>query len=155
MKEKIENMAQLRLALRQLYEEDYVRWLDETLQQLKKQEVETLDWKHLAEEIEALGNEQRHKVESYLRQILKHLLFYQYWRVENCRHHWEVELDNFRTELRSLVRSKTLYNYLNRIVDETYQDALRQAQKKSQLNCFPPHCPYTVEQILAVDFLPN
>jgi hypothetical protein len=50
---------------------------------------------------------QRRKVESYLRQILKHLLLYQYWRLEDCLHHWEIELDNFRTELKSLVKSKT------------------------------------------------
>lgn len=114
-----------------------------------------MDWEHLVEEIEALGNEQRRKVESYLRQILKHLLFYQYWRLEDCLHHWEIELDNFRTELRSLVKSKTLYNCLNSIVDETYKDAFRQAKKKSKLDCFPLSCPYPVGQILNINFLPD
>jgi hypothetical protein len=32
-------------------------------------------------------------------------------------------------------------------------DAARQAKKKSGLSAFPPTCPYTIEQILAVDFL--
>ncbi|WP_392532718.1 DUF29 family protein [Nostoc sp. C117] len=40
------------------------------------------------------------------------------------------------------------------VLDEVYIDALRQAKKKSGLNCFPQSCPYTVEQILDVDYLP-
>jgi hypothetical protein len=148
-------MTQLGLKLEQIYEEDYILWLERTAKYLRNRNIEQLDWEHLVEEIEALGNEQRRKVESYLRQILKHLLLYQYWRLEDCLHHWEIELDNFRTELKSLVRSKTLYNYLHTIVDETYNDALRQAKKKSRLDCFPAICPYTVEQILDTDFLPD
>ncbi len=141
--------------LQTLYGEDYVLWLDETTKQLKQRDCNNLDWEHLIEEIESLGNEQRRKVESYLRQILKHLLLYQYWQLEDCLHHWEIEIDNFRTELKTLIKSKTLYNYFSSILPETYQDALRQAIKKSRLTCFPQTCPYTLEQILDFDFLPN
>jgi hypothetical protein len=53
-----------------LYEEDYYLWIETTLQQLQNQDIENLDWQHLAEEIEALGIEQRRKVEIYLKQLL-------------------------------------------------------------------------------------
>jgi hypothetical protein len=62
----------------QIYEQDYPEWLDITLNQLQNRDLENVDWEHLIEEITALGNEQRHKVESYLRQLIKHLLLYQY-----------------------------------------------------------------------------
>ncbi|MDM3846453.1 MAG: DUF29 family protein [Aphanizomenon gracile PMC638.10] len=39
----------------------------------KNRDLENLDWEHLIEEITALGNEQRRKVESYLRQLIKTL----------------------------------------------------------------------------------
>ncbi|MHC5828781.1 MAG: DUF29 family protein, partial [Nostoc sp.] len=62
-----------------IYEQDYHLWLETTLKQLQKRDLECLDWDHLIEEIERLGNEQKHKLESYLLQLLKHLLLYQHW----------------------------------------------------------------------------
>jgi hypothetical protein len=66
----------------EIYEQDYPEWLDITLNQLQNRDLKNVDWEHLIEEITALGNEQRHKVESYLRQLIKHLLLYQYWETE-------------------------------------------------------------------------
>ena len=54
-----------------LYEQDYVEWLDVTLQQLQNRDIKHLDWTNLIEEVEALGSEQRHKVESYLNSAFK------------------------------------------------------------------------------------
>ncbi|MEH2236544.1 DUF29 domain-containing protein [Nostoc sp.] len=137
-----------------LYEQDYHLWLETTLKQLQERDLEHLDWEHLIEEIERLGNEHKHKLESYLLQLLKHLLLYQHWSLPGCKNHWEVEIDNFRVELRKLTKSKNLYNYLLTVVEEVYIDVLRQAKKKSGLNCFPQTCPYSIEQILDVDYLP-
>ncbi|MEH2383570.1 MAG: DUF29 domain-containing protein [Nostoc sp.] len=137
-----------------LYEQDYHLWLESTLKQLQEGDLEHLDWEHLIEEIERLGNEQKHKLESYLLQLLKHLLLYQHWSLPEYKNHWEVEIDNFRVELRKLTKSKNLYNYLLTMLEEVYIDALRQTKKKSGLNCFPQTCPYSIEQILDVDYLP-
>ncbi|WP_257235975.1 DUF29 domain-containing protein [Nostoc sp. 'Peltigera malacea cyanobiont' DB3992] len=113
-----------------LYKQDYHLWLETTLKQLQERDLEHLDWDHLIEEIEKLGNEQKHKLESYLLQLLKHLLLYQHWSLPECKNHWEVEIDNFRVELRKLTKSKNLYNYLLTVLEEVYIDALRQAKKK-------------------------
>lgn len=72
----------LKQEIEKLYEQDSILWLDETLKQLQERKVENLDWEHLIEEIEAWGSEQKHKLESYLKQLLKHLLLYQYWQYE-------------------------------------------------------------------------
>ena len=66
-----------------LYEEDYYLWIETTLKQLENQDIDNLDWQHLTEEIEALGIEQRRKVESYLKQLLIHLLLYCSKRLHN------------------------------------------------------------------------
>lgn len=142
-------------AIEQLYEEDYTLWLEKTANQLKSGDFSQLDLIHLIEEIEALGSEQRRKVESYLRQLLKHLLFYQYWSLPECRNHWAMEIENFRAELKRLLRSKTLYNHLVSVQDEVYTEAVRQAKKKSELKSFLETCPYTIEQILDIDFYPQ
>ena len=65
--------SQQDLAISLIYEQDYVEWLEITLNQLENRNLENIDWEHLIEEITALGNEQRHKVESYLRQLIKDL----------------------------------------------------------------------------------
>jgi hypothetical protein len=95
------------------YETDYYLWVLETVNKLKAKDFSTLDLENLIEEITDLGREQRHKVESFLRQLLKHLLLYEFWESERnyCREGWADEIDNFRAELEILLRSKTLYNY--------------------------------------------
>ncbi len=145
--------------MKELYEEDYVLWLDETAKQLHRQDKEQLDWKHLAEEIEGLGNEQRHKIDSYLLQLLIHLLLYQYWesKREWCRDGWEDEIGNFRVQLEFLFESQTLYNYCLRRIDTVYPKARKRVIKKTKLSAstFPEQCPFTFEQIIDFEFLPE
>ena len=148
---------QLLPRLNPLYEEDYCLWIDRTAQQIREQDFDAIDWENLLEEIESLGRGQRNKVESYLKQLLKHLLLYQYWQAEKlyCAEVWADEIDNFRGELEILIRSQTLYNYLISILKNPYQKARRSACRKSNLQNLPEQCPYTVEQILDPDWLPD
>lgn len=150
--------AQLTRRMEKLYEEDFVFWLDETARHLRAREVENLDWDHLTEEIEALGREQRHKVESYLKQLLKHLLLYQYWASEReyCANGWQEEIRNFRDELELRLSSKTLYNYLLGRFEIIYIKARKMAIDKTGLSpeIFPQDCPYRFDQVLDANFLP-
>ena len=142
-----------------LYEQDYYLWIETTLKQLQNQDRENLDWQHLAEEIEALGIEQRRKLESYLKQLLIHLLIYRYWQTEKefCERGWKNEICNFRDELEFSCRSKTLYNYLLGCIDAVYFKARKQAIQKTGLSSdiFPEQCPFTVENILNSDYFPD
>ncbi|MEL6438617.1 MAG: DUF29 family protein [Cyanobacteria bacterium J06621_8] len=51
----------------ELYESDYYLWLQTTVEQIRQQDLDNLDQKHLIEELEQLGNEQRRKVKSFLK----------------------------------------------------------------------------------------
>lgn len=84
------------------------------------------------------------------------MLLYQYWESKKayCGSGWEDEIDNFRYQLNILVESKTLYNYLVSVLERTYQDARNSAIRKSKLTNLPEQCPYTVEQILELNWLP-
>jgi hypothetical protein len=138
--------------IEQLYQEDYSLWIEQTTQQLREQNADNLDWQHLAEEIEDLGKELKHKVDSYLKQLLIHLLLYQYWteEKERCGIGWRIEISNFRDELEWLFESKSLYSYFLTRIYLIYKKARRQAILKTQLNeqTFPKICPFSVEQIL-------
>jgi hypothetical protein len=142
-----------------LYEEDYCQWLEITLKQIQEKDVDNLDWVHLTEEIEALGREQINKVQSYLIQLLKHLLMYQYWQSdkEYCAQGWAEEIDNFPIELEILIEAKTLKNYCISIQNLAYQKARRAAIKKTGLGAdiFPKQCPYSLVEVLDFDFLPE
>jgi hypothetical protein len=146
------------MTTKDLYEQDYPAWLEETAKQLRQRQTDVLDWEHLGEEIEALGNEQRHKVDSYLLKLLIHLLLYQYWpeERERCARGWQDEIGNFRVELELLLESKTLYNYFLTRIAVIYPKAVKRVRQKSQLPAaiFAESCPYSPEQILDSDFFP-
>ncbi|MEY2976733.1 MAG: hypothetical protein RLZZ435_871 [Cyanobacteriota bacterium] len=144
--------------LQEIYETDYLEWLSITIEQLQTAQFEQIDRKHLLEELEDLGKEQRRKVDSYLRQLLIHLLLYAYWEEEKdyCAKGWETEIDNFRFELELLLKSKVLYNYFLEEVDTIYPKARRQVVKKTELppERFPEICPFMASNLLDPDFLP-
>ncbi len=142
-----------------LYESDYYLWLQTTVEQIRQQDLDNLDRENLIEELVQLGNEQKRKVKSFLKQLLIHLLLYKYWDAElkYCGKGWEIEIDNFRDELEFLLESKTLYNYFLEEIPTVYTKARRQAIKKTELvsEIFPLQCPFSVEQLLDFDYLPN
>lgn len=144
--------------MKELYESDYLQWLSATTAQIRRRELDQLDYENLVEELEDLGREQRRKVDSYLRQLLIHLLLYAYWESEKeyCAKGWQAEIDNFRFELELLLKSKTLYNYFVQEIDLIYPKSRKQAIKKTELpgGIFPDRCPFTVDEILNYDYLP-
>jgi hypothetical protein len=142
-------------SLSSIYEEDYQQWLDETVLLLKNRQVDSLDYEHLIEELEALGREQKNAVESLVIQIIQHLLFYQYWsseREDNERH-WRGELIGFRTQL-ELRLTTNLRNHLSNRLDYLYGKAKKMAEVKTDLK-LPSASPYTLADILDEDWLPE
>ncbi|NCQ71019.1 MAG: DUF29 domain-containing protein [Microcystis aeruginosa W13-15] len=148
-------MTHARQSLSSIYEEDYQQWLDNTVLLLKNRQVDSLDYEHLIEELEALGREQKNAVESLVIQIIQHLLFYQYWsseREDNERH-WRVELIGFRTQL-ELRLTTNLRNHLSNRLDYLYGKARKMAEVKTDLK-LPSASPYTLADILDEDWLPE
>ena len=55
------------------------------------------------------------------------------------------------------LKSKTLKNYILEEFDSVYEKARKIAIDKTGLpaNTFPPQCPFTIEEVLHPDFLPE
>ncbi|WP_353929172.1 DUF29 domain-containing protein [Okeanomitos corallinicola TIOX110] len=139
-----------------LYEVDNEKWLAATITMLKEQQLEHLDLEHLIEELEAMSRRDKLTVESFLEQIIRHLLLLQYWKSEHQynANHWQAEIISFRTQLNEYL-TKNLRNHLQENQDKIYQKALKYVNKKTGMMVeFPLECPYTIEQLLDENWLP-
>ncbi|OLT66704.1 DUF29 domain-containing protein [Moorena producens] len=136
---------------------DDVQWLEETIKLLKNKEFNQLDWDNLIEELEDLGREKKNAVASLLEQVIRHLLFLQYWTSEYDYNavHWQGEIYNFRIQLKRKLTTN-LRNYLDNELSSIYNDALGFVTIKTQNSVsLPPECPYCLDQLLDIEWLPK
>src|SRR5687768_11060661 len=90
------------------YDTDLYRWTQDQTAALRAKAWATLDVANLAEDIESLGNEQAHAVESHLAILLLHLLKCRYQPARRSRS-WRLSIRNARIEIRKrLRRSRSL-----------------------------------------------
>ena len=145
------------LKTRDLYELDYLAWYEKTLEQLKNNHSNELDLESLSEVLENLVRDTKRSGESYLRQIIIHLLLIEYWESEKInRCHWAAEIVNFRSELETDMTTN-FKKHLDLVKENIYQKALKYVIKKTELNktLFPIQCPYSLEQLLDDDWFPK
>jgi hypothetical protein len=144
-------------ATRQLYENDFVLWLEEQALALKERRSAALDWDNLAEEIEGLVRSDRRALKSFLQNTLLHMLELAYWEAERERNQrqWRDHLINARDGIAGIVEdSPSLERYIAEIFDASYQFARRRAE--NQIGCaLPKKCEWTVEQVRSDTFYPT
>jgi hypothetical protein len=138
------------------YETDLYAWTHAQAEALRAKAWATLDIANLAEEIESLGSEQAHAVESYLAILLMHLLKWRYQPGRRSRS-WRLSIRNARIEIRKrLRRSPSLRPELPSILLDAYADARKLAMDDTglPLATFPDACPWSLDQLQNEDFLP-
>ena len=145
-----------------LYDTDFYQWTQETAKAIAQRDFKNIDWENLQEEIEALGRSEKREVKGLQRQLLTHLLLYQFWAAnkEYYTRGWAKEITTFRIQLEDDIEQKTMYNYFVSELDRTYKQAKRLAAEKFkeagfEPPSFPSQCPYTVEQLLDEEFFPK
>lgn len=140
-----------------LYEQDYYLWLEKTACLLKDGRLNELDTSNLIEEIEDMGRGQKRAVTSNLRVILRHLLKYKY-QPEKRSNSWRLTLFEHRRRLEEdFADSPSLKNYFDEVFGKCYQDARKEAAIETEmpLVTFPEQWPFTPEEVLSSDFLPE
>jgi hypothetical protein len=140
-----------------LYEQDFYLWLAETVQLLKTGKFEKLDVENLIEEIESMGRSEKQALRSNLEVILMHLLKYQY-QPEKRSNSWRYTLLEHRRRLEDLFQvSPSLRRYFLETLAYCYQGARKLASVETEIviTTFPSECPFTAEQVLDEDFLPE
>jgi hypothetical protein len=138
------------------YETDFYTWTRQQAAALRAKDWSGLDVANLAEEIESLGNEQAHAVESHLVIVLTHLLKWHYQPARRGRG-WRTNIRVGRQQIgRRLRRNPGLRPNLPELLTDAYADARKRAMDETDLPLatFPEVCPWSQAQVMDEDFWP-
>ena len=140
-----------------LYEQDYVLWLDQAVDLLRSQNFAEIDIENLIEELAEMGGSQKQAIESNLEVLLMHLLKYKY-QPEKRSNSWRYTITEHHLRLhKAFKHSPRLKRYFLQEFAECYLNArnLASAETGLAIATFPMESPFTPEQTLDEDFLPE
>jgi hypothetical protein len=150
-------VAKLGINKESLYEEDYLKWIETTVDKLRLQDFSSVDWENLIEEIESLGKSEQKSFKSNLIVVLIHLLKWQFQR-ELRSGSWAGSIVEHRRRIEEdMEDSPSLKPYLEEVLDKCYLAAVKQASAETglALTVFPQLCPYTSTEVLDSNFMPD
>ena len=139
------------------YEADYAEWCAEQGALLRAGRLDALDRENLAEEIESLGRSDKREIRSRLKELLVHLLKWQF-QPKKRKGGWRATIIEQRDELKQLLEeSPSLRNLPSLALARQYPIARAKAAGETGLaeTLFPKDCPYSIESILDDDFFPG
>ncbi len=140
-----------------LYEEDYHLWLMNTIHQLQQGRLAEVDKINLIEELESMIKSEKKAIRSNLRIILIHLLKYKY-QSEKRTNSWLSTIREHRKRIQDdFEDSPSLKRYFYEVFSKSYQDARELAADETGLSIdtFPVECPFSQEDTLNPDYLPE
>jgi hypothetical protein len=140
-----------------LYELDFHAWTQEQIELLKAGQWQTLDTANLIEEIETLGRKERQELRNRLGILLGHLLKWQF-QPSNRSNSWLGTLREQRVQIKLLLKdSPSLKPFLREAWQDAYELGVALAIRETQLSTaiFPEICPYAIDQVLDISFLPE
>jgi len=139
------------------YETDFARWCAEQGAMLREGRLDTLDRENLAEEIESLGRSERREIENRLKVLLVHLLKWRH-QPESRSGSWRSTIRGQRQGIAKIIKeSPSLRGHPSKALAEEYAYAIPEAADETGLpeTVFPATCPFTIEQVLDLNWLPD
>ena len=127
-----------------LYDADFALWLEATVKQLKSGDFSGIDLENLIDEVEALGKRDKRELESRLTTLFEHALKRCYVPLPDCYRGWEVTIRRTQSKSKSILAdSSSLYNFLEEIYLDCYQNALENMRIEYDAN-FPETYPFSI-----------
>jgi hypothetical protein len=141
-------------------EEDFHGWLLDQAAALRARDHESLDYDHLAEELEIMGARERRELNERLKNLLLHLLKFKYQPTQVHRHRsWRSSVREAREQIEDILAdSPGIYGgRRNEVLALAYARARQKAADQSGLpiETFPLVCPWPYEQVIDPDFFPG
>ncbi len=136
-----------------LYEADYVAWIERQVQLLREGHLGEVDLPNLIEELEGMARKERWQLHSRLEVLLLHLLNRDHQPRRRSRS-WNATIVEQRLRIRDLLEgSPSLTHGLEEVARRAYTGAVKRAAAETGLrrNAFPAALPYSLERILGDD----
>ena len=120
---------------RSTYQRDFLLWTEQQAALLRAGHLGELDREHLAEEIEAMGKEQKMALQSLMRMSLVHLLELDLSPSNGPRTKWTEEVLEFRAQAESRIEdTPSLKHYADELLRKAWPQARRIALKSFELH---------------------
>lgn len=139
------------------YTTDFSTWVQQTAKLLREERWQEVDLVHLVEEVEDLGKAEKRGIASQLTRLLLHLLKRQY-QPERRSESWLDSITDVRLQIELAIQdSPSLKTYPLTQLEKSYLKARVSAAKqtRSPLSAFPAGCPFSIDNILNEDWLPE
>jgi hypothetical protein len=143
-----------------LYDEDFYAWTQQQAQALRThfKGDNRIDVEHLAEEVEDLGKSELHAVESYIENVIEHLLKLDYSGWIEARNHWRAEVDAFRASIERKITPRIrqqVETELGALYERARRGAARSLHQREPdlVRRLPRHCPYDWHEVWHRDVL--
>ena len=143
--------------VKNLYEKDCNRWLEETARFLKDNQFEQLDIENLIEDIEAMVRSEKREFCIHLEIWLLHLLKWKYQQNKRSGS-WKRSIIEDRNRILDELQDSPSYKpYYEQIFDKYYQNARKYAKSETgwSVKTFPEICPFSKIEVLTIDYLPE
>jgi hypothetical protein len=140
-----------------LYETGFYAWTQEQARLLHERRWHDLDLENVVEEIETLGRSDKREIESRLETLIAHLLKWKYQPGLRSPH-WSGTVTEQRLGFEDLLKeSPSLKSYPSKVFLRHYPGARLKASAETGIafDLFPEKCPFTLEEVLDVDFFPE
>jgi Domain of unknown function DUF29 len=140
-----------------LYDRDFNLWVEEQVALLQAGAFERVDLPNLIEEIADMARSQKKSIRSDFVVLLTHLLKWQH-QPQHRSTSWTGSIVEHRRRIGDEIEdSPSLAGYPAEVLERCYRGAREQAAAETGLleSRFSETSPYTVEQALDPDFLPD
>ena len=139
------------------HDEDFYGWALATANLLKQHRYQEVDMDSIIEEILKMGASEKHALTSFLKELLLHLLKWQYQPTYHSTS-WQISIKKQRDALTDMLEySPGLKQFLPELQRKAYIRACLDAALQTGLEkkTFPTECPYTFEQLTNDEFYPT
>jgi len=139
-----------------LYETDLYAWSQQQVALLRAEDFAEVDWHNVIEEIDSLGISQRNEIKNRLKELLMHLLKWQFQPTKQSPS-WHKSIIMQRNAINDLLDDNpSLRRLIPESIELVYPRAVRDAIVETGLarSVFPTTCPYTVGQVMDDEFFP-
>ncbi len=150
-------------SLKELYDKDFLEWLEENIKLIQEKQFSEVDWENIIEELISMGRNEIRSVVSFLAIILEHMYKWDHFRDLKCMDYqnsgvgWKRSIKNARKGiLREFKRMPSLKKRAPGYLEDAWFIAtdrlinwLEQNKIDSkEIEKIPEDCPYTYDEAM-------